>query len=410
MAERRKDSKNRVLKANEYERKDGMYEYKWRDRRGKRYSVYCATLEGLREKEAEITLNILSGKKSKTVNCTLNEVYNRWLAIKRGLKANTLANYRYMYTQFVENDIGEMKIRDIKHSDIRAFYNTLLDERRLKIQTIDTINNVLHQVFQLAVDDEMIRNNPVNKAFSELKKAHNQDVPKRHALTKAEQELLEGYMLKKNKYRHWYPIIAVMLWTGMRVGEVTGLRWCDVNFKKNEISVNHTLVYYSKGKSEGMTYTINTPKTKAGKRIIPMLPKVKEALLMEKQHQKDCEISCNVSVDGYTDFIFINAFGGLLNQATLNKALRRVIRDCNYDVIDGKYSSDVTLPPFSNHVLRHTFATRMCEAGMNLKAMQDILGHSDAETTLNIYTEATREFKHTEVERLADFFNENENT
>ena len=66
MAERRKDSKNRVLKANEYERKDGMYEYKWRDRRGKRYSVYCATLEGIREKEAEITLNILSGKKSKT--------------------------------------------------------------------------------------------------------------------------------------------------------------------------------------------------------------------------------------------------------------------------------------------------------------------------------------------------------
>ena len=52
----------------------------------------------------------------------------------------------------------------------------------------------------------------------------------------------------------------------------------------------------------------------------------------------------------------------------------------------------------------------MCEAGMNLKAMQDILGHSDAETTLNIYTEATREFKHSEVERLADFFNENENT
>ena len=149
MAERRKDSKNRVLKANEYERKDGMYEYKWRDRRGKRYSVYSATLEGLREKEAEITLNILSGKKSKTVNCTLNEVYNRWLAIKRGLKANTLANYRYMYTQFVENDIGEMKIKDIKHSDIRAFYNTLLDERRLKIQTIDTINNVLHQVSSL---------------------------------------------------------------------------------------------------------------------------------------------------------------------------------------------------------------------------------------------------------------------
>lgn len=406
MPERRKDSKNRVLKACEYERENGTYEYKWRDKRGRRHSIYATTLEELRCKENEITLDILSGKKPEITTLTLNETYYRWCEVKRGLKANTFSNYKYMYSQFVERDIGDMKIKDIKHSDIRAFYNKLFDERNLKIQTIDTINNVLHQVFQLAVEDDLIAKNPVSKALKELKKAHNHDVPKRHALTKEEQELFEFFLKKRGKYNHWYPIFVIMLWTGMRVGEVTGLRWCDVDFKKNEINVNHTLVYYSKGKNDGMTYAINTPKTKAGKRTIPMLPKVRDAFLMEKAYQEECETSCNVSVDGYTDFIFVNCFGGLQNQATLNKALRRIIRDCNYSVIDGKIKSNTTLPPFSNHILRHTFATRMCESGMNVKAMQEILGHSDAETTLNIYTEATKEFKHREIERLLDYFDD----
>ena len=84
-------------------------------------------------------------------------------------------------------------------------------------------------------------------------------------------------------------------------------------------------------------------------------------------------------MDGYTDFIFINRFGGVQHQGTLNKALRRIIRDCNYEVLDKGGKDLVTLPRFSNHSLRHTFTTRMCEAGVNIKAMQDILGHANAE-------------------------------
>lgn len=82
-----------------------------------------------------------------------------------------------------------------------------------------------------------------------------------------------------------------------------------------------------------------------------------------------------------------NRFGNTQHQGTLNKALRRIIRDCNYKQLD---KNKETLPPFSCHNLRHTFTTRMCEAGVNIKAMQDILGHADAETTMNIYAEATR--------------------
>lgn len=405
MAERRKDSKNRVLKECEYERDNGTYEYKWRDKRGRRHSIYAQTLDELRRKEDDVNKDILIGLKLINPTLTVNDIYYRWCDIKRGLKENTFSNYKYMYSQFVEQDLGCIKIKNLKHSDIRAFYNMLYDERNLKTQTIDSIHNVIHQVLQLAVEDDLIRINPSDNALKELKKAHNSDISKRHALTVPEQELFEEYLKKHGKYQRWYPIFIVMLWTGMRVGEITGLRWIDVDFEKNEININHTLVYFNKYKTNGMSFAINTPKTKAGNRVIPMLPKVKEALLMEKAYQEECGIECKTTIDGYTDFIFVNSFGGVQNQGTLNKALRRIIRDCNYSVIDRKIKSEVTLPPFSNHILRHTFATRMCEAGINIKAMQEILGHSDAETTMNIYAEATKNFKNKEMTKLDDYFN-----
>lgn len=404
--ERRKDTKNRVLKDGEYQRSNGTYEYKWRDKSGKRHSIYAPTLDELRNKATDVTRDILNGIQVQSSNTTLNDMYYRWVQIKRGLKDNTFTNYKYMYTQFVAPGFGNRKLRDLKRSDVRAFYNTLKDERNIKTSTIDSIHTVLHQVFQLAVDDELLQYNPSDNALKELKKAHNNDVTKRHALTLPQQELFEEFLAKQGQYHRWYPVFVTMLWTGMRVGEITGLRWCDVDFNANTISVNHTLVYYTRSdKPDGLSFAINTPKTAAGERIIPMSPKVREALLMEREYQTECEIECKANVDGYTDFIFVNRFGLTQHQGTLNKALRRIIRDCNYWVLDRHQDQDtVTLPPFSCHNLRHTFATRMCEAGINVKAMQDLLGHADAETTLNVYTEATIDFKREQMQKLVDHF------
>jgi len=257
----------------------------------------------------------------------------------------------------------------------------------------------------LGVEDDYLRYNPSDNALKELKKAHNNGVIKRRALTIPEQELFENFLRKPGKYNKWYPVFTVMLWTGMRIGEVAGLRWCDINFKEEIIDVNHTLVFY-KQEGKGCLFAVNTPKTKAGVRVIPMLPKVKEAFLLEREYQKECGIECKAIVDGYTDFIFINRFGGVQHQGTLNKALRRIIRDCNYEVLDKSHEERViTLPPFSNHSLRHTFTTRMCEAGVNVKAMQDVLGHADAETTMNIYAEATQDLKRAEMINFEEYFN-----
>ena len=151
-----------------------------------------------------------------------------------------------------------------------------------------------------------------------------------------------------------------MLNTGMRVGEATALRWCDVNMEENTISVNHTLVYYDHMDSLGTYYSMNTPKSQAGNRIIPMTEKVKEAFLMEKRLQEEAGITCDISIDGYTDFVFLNRFGKVQTMSMLNKALKRIMRDCNDQILSNAEEDEdvLLLPPFSCHVLRHTFATR----------------------------------------------------
>lgn len=347
--------------------------------------------------------DILDGVKCDKRNLTVNDLYFRWKQLKHGLKDNTFQNYQYMYSQFVEADFGRSRVADLKRMDVRAFYNRLADEHNLKASTIDSIHTVLHQVLELGVENDYIRYNPSDNALKELKRAHCNDSEKRKALTLDQQRLFEDFLRQPGKYNKWYPIFTVMLWTGLRVGELTGLRWCDVDLENGIIDINHTLVFYKRG--ESCSYAINTPKTKAGTRIVPMLPKVKEAFLQEKQMQEDFNIECNAVVDGYTDFIFVNRFGGVQNQGTLNKALRRIIRDCNYETMD-KYNGDppVRLPPFSNHNLRHTFTTRMCEAGVNIKAMQEILGHADAETTMDIYAEATQDLKRSEMISFSEYF------
>ena len=403
--ERRKDKKNRVLKEGEYQRSCGTYEFKWRDKSGGRHSISAVTLEELREKELDVLRDVLDGVKADKNNLTINDLYNSWVQLKRGLKDNTFSNYKYMYTMFVEPDFGKRKIVDLKRSDIRSFYNYLADERHVQINTIDCIHTVLHQVLELGVEDDYLRYNPSDNALKELKKARNFESTKRRALTIPEQELFEAYLSKQGQYHRWYPIFIIMLWTGMRVGEVTGLRWCDIDLEDDTISVNHTLVYYDKRNDERCTFAINTPKTAAGERIIPMLPKVKEAFLMEKQYQEECGLESRAVVDGYRDFIFINRFGNVQHQGTLNKALSRIVRDCNFEILDKPHKKDtVILPKFSNHSLRHTFTTRMCEAGVNLKVMQEILGHADAETTMDIYAEATKELKKSEMDSFAEFF------
>ena len=392
---RRLDNNRVTLKKGEGQRANGTYHYRYVTRDGKTHSVYAKTLEELREKEKRIIVDTYDGVRIDGNTLTVNDIFDRWCELKRGLKHNTFCNYKYMYNMFVRTSFGKRRIKDVRKSDVKAFYNHLADERILAIETIDNVHTVLHQVFDLAVDDNYIRMNPSDKMLKELKLSHNFNVDKKKALTKAEQDLFLSYLKKTPCYNHWYPVFAVMLGTGMRVGETTGLRWCDIDMEKKIINVNHTLIYYNHGEGGGCTFSVNSPKSKAGCRNIPMFDFVKEAFLQEKAYQEELGISCKVQVEGYTDFIFINRFGETQHQGTLNKAIKRIIRDCNDEVLlkHKGGSEPLLLPPFSCHTLRHSFATRLCEMEVYYKTIQDVMGHADISTTMNIYADVTNEHK-----------------
>lgn len=398
--------KNRArLKQGEMQRDNGTYSYRWTAKNGKRHQIYAPTLVELRRMEEELTVDLHDGVRADVNRITINQLFDLWQENKRGIKDNTMKNYVYMYNLFVRPVFGQKLLTTVKNSDVKRFYNRLVDEDGLKVTTVDNIHNVLHQVFQVAVDDRLIRLNPADKMLKELKRAHNMGVKKREALSADEQKLFLNYLWNNEESRRWYPIFFILLNTGMRVGEATALRWCDVNLEEDTISITHTLVYYDHQDSLGAYYSVNTPKTKAGMRIIPMTKKVKEAFLMEKQFQEAAGITCDISIDGYTDFVFLNRFGKVQTFSMLNKALKRIMRNCNEEILSkAEPDEDVLLlPPFSCHTLRHTFATRLCESGMNIKVIQSVLGHTDLSTTINTYIHATEAFKQEEFEKQSAY-------
>ena len=218
MVKRRKDSKNRVLKTGETERKQGGYQFRWSTNDGKRHYIYASTLKELRLKEKEIIQDLNDGIRTDNLNLTLNDLYNIWLDVKKGLKPNTFNNYKYMYEHFVKERLGKYKVRSLHRTDIKRFYNQLVDVDGLKINTIGTIHLVIHQLLQLAVEDDILRKNVSDNGLRDLKKIRGLHSKKRKALTIAQQNLFLNFLKNSPEYRHWYPTFAVLLGSGLRVG------------------------------------------------------------------------------------------------------------------------------------------------------------------------------------------------
>ncbi len=351
--------------------------------------------ESLREIEKRIQRDIQDGINTyESSRTTLDEYYEGYIAGKKELKQSTRTNYKYMYTKYVKEKLGHLPIAKIKYSDIRKFYLSLIHDLGFKPNSMEIINTILHPVFAMAVKDEMIRFNPTDGVMAEIKKSHNWEKPKRHVLTEGQQKAFVDFVANSKQYRHWLPLFTVMLGTGGRIGEILGLRWEDCDFDEGMISINHNLIYrvQDSGKCE---YHITTPKTSNGVRIIPMLEDVRNALLSGKERQNELDFEKPI-IDGYTDFIFLNRFNEVQNPFAVNRAINRICRDYNnaeteQATKDGRLP--LLLPHFSSHNLRHTFCTRFCENETNLKVIQEIMGHADITTTMDVYNEATREKK-----------------
>lgn len=319
------------------------------------------------------------------------EIINYW----ENLKETTKSNYIYTYNHFVRDGFGKMKIGDIHFTDVKKFYYGLLEEHKVKANTLDNIHTQIHPTLQMAVRDDIIKKNPSDGVMNEIKRGRFWEKPKRHALTIPQQKAFMEFIQNSHEFRGWVPVITVLLGTGMRIGECLGLRWEDVDFENRIITVSHNLSDRPVGKDRKCERHIQTPKTTAGTRQIPVLDEVFEAFLTEYEIQK-CLGFCQEEIDGYSGFIFSTAHGTLYQASAVNNALRRAREAYNKqeeEAAKKEGRNPLIIPPFSAHSLRHIFCTRFCENETNLKVIQDIMGHADISTTMDIYAEATQEKK-----------------
>ena len=401
----RKDPKGRVLRKGEGYRSDKkLYIFQYRDPLGQNHTLYANNIMDLRKKEDEVTKDRLDGIRTYVAgHTTLNYAFSRYISLKYNLKPSTKANYIYTYDHFVKDTIGKRLLKDIKYSDIKYFYYQLINDWGIKPMTVETIHTVVNPVFEMGVRDGIIRKNPAVGVMAEIKKSPLWGKSSRHALTIEQTNAFMDYTENHPQYNHWLTLFTVFFETGMRVGEVCGLTWEDVDFEKCEIYVKRSLIYRRwDGDGGKETFHITTPKSEKGFRVIPMTEEVCEALKAEYTHQEMTGF-CTAEVDGVSDFIFRNRFGGVLHQGPINSAIKRVYTSYNDDELLKAAKANrkpFLIPHFSCHHMRHTFCTRLCEREANIKAIQEIMGHADITTTLGIYAEATDEIKHAAIESL----------
>ncbi len=396
MAKSRKDARGYALHKGECQRKDGRYSFSYTDREHKRHIIYASDLATLRSRERKIIRDIEDGMDPhRAERITINQVYDKYIGQKYDLKATTRANYIYTYDHFVREGFGKRKLASIKYTDVKKYYYDLILERGIKSATLDNIHTQLHPAFQMAVRDGLIRVNPSDGVMAEIKKSHVWKKEKRRSLTVPQQVAFMRHLNENNDFVGWRPVITVLLGTGMRIGECLGLRWEDLDFEARTISVNHNLVYRRLEKGEGMMKHINTPKTVAGTRTIPMLKEVYDAFLDEYQFQRITGF-CEEEVDGYSGFVFSSSVKTVMIPEDVNRAIQRVTDSYNREekvCAKNESREPLLIPHFSAHHLRHTFCTRFCENETNLKVIQSIMGHADITTTMDIYAEATEEKK-----------------
>jgi integrase len=410
MANKRKDSKGNILKKGECVRKsDGLYVYTFKDPLGKRQYIYANNIVELRNRETELFRDQLDGLDMYARGrATVNTTYDRYISTKNNLRDSTLYGYQYTYNHLVRDSFGMKLISEVKYSDVLQFYLYLLNEKGLKLGTLDSVHCVLHPTFELAVRDDIIRKNPTNGVMAEVVKSSGQSRGTRHALTRQQQSVFMDYIADHPVFCHWWPLFTVLLGTGARIGEAISLRWDDVDFEKGFIEINHAVSYYPTKGSKSPTLKVHFPKTAAGIRRIPMMDVVKEALLMAKEEQEEEGVEQPV-LDGITGFVFLNRYGDVMNPQSVNRIIKRIVANYNYEEeLDAakEEREPFILPPFSCHILRHTFATRLCESCTNYKVIQSVMGHKQIETTLDIYADASDEKNKDVFEGLSVDFND----
>lgn len=287
------------------------------------------------------------------------------------LKERTVELYLQMYKRHINPVIGKMKLTAVRPLHCQRVLD-VASRRNIADMTLEKIRTVMHDMFGSAYDYDYIATNPVRKSVRIYRKNPTKE---RVVLSVPEQK---AFLAEAARFRE-YPAFALILQTGMRIGELSALQWRDIDFQKRMIHINRT------GSYRNGEFRVNSPKTPNSRRKIPMTRKSEEVLTDLRDRYEEFPSS----KDKEEGYIFINSKG-------------KVIRQCAYQKTMTHIRNTLGIPGITIHGLRHTFATRCVEAGMRPKTLQVLLGHASVAITMNLYVHVTQEQKEKEVNSVAD--------
>ena len=395
MSEKRRDNRNRILRTGESQRKDGRYAYKYIDTFGKPQFVYAWRLVptdktpagkrediSLREKEKEIQKDLDDGIDTLGKKMTVCELYAKQIRHRANVRHGTKQGRKQLMRILEEDSLGACSIENVKLSDAKE-WALRMKEKGYSFKTINNHKRSLKAAFYTAIQDDCIRKNPFDFQLNTVLEDNTEPkVP----LSPTQEASFLSFVQNDKVYQKYYDEIIILLGTGLRISELCGLTENDIDFEHKLINVDHQLL-----KVSGVGYHVETPKTKSGIRQIPMSTKVYEAF---KRVLNDRVRTNNFIVGGYGKFLFLNRNGQPKVAANYETMFRGLVK--KYNKNHEEALPKVTTP----HTLRHTFCTNLANAGMNPKALQYIMGHSNITMTLNYYAHATSDSAMAEMERL----------
>ena len=350
----------------------------------KRQYVYGKTRKSVAEKLNELLSSVQTGTFiDKSQNPPVEAWLNFWLNEykKKSVKETTYDQYETIIRCHLVPNIGKIKLIDLTPYHLQALYNKIYDSGT-SARTIELINIVLHAALKQAIKNGLIIRN-VSEAV-ELPRGKKKE---RRVLSVNEQNLLINELLKDR----WGYAYIFALFTGLRKGEVLALTWDDINFDENTVLVNKTLNRVRTYENDKKTkLLIGEPKTEKSKRLIPI---VDYLLPLLEKYKKTQEKEMNKADSLYNDnnIVFSTELGEYIDPGNYNRKF--------YKIID-----KLGLPHAAPHSLRHSFATRALEAGVDLRTTQELLGHSNINMTANLYTHVLMQHKRKELNKLNGVF------
>ena len=393
-----KNLKGKELGKGIRQRKDGRYEAR-AVVEGINISIIKSSLKECLEEFKEAKKIASNNMDIKRINITLNEWFEEWFEQykKPYIKETSIYPLRSKYYNIFGNTLGDKKVTEINNIDIQSVINSMRDNGRAA-SSMRTALSTIRECLESAKNNRIIQ---VNPCF-DIKVYWENKTTLRRFLSKEEQELFLNK--SKNNGNWYYEMFYIMLHTGMRIGEVGGLKWEDVDFKNKCIHINRSLsCQYEKGKK---IMRLTTPKTHNSYREIPFMGEVEN--MFNAQYKKQQTYKENLGdrwreEKGFENFVFTSSMGSPVTRYIAEKQINKIVKEINEEEMFNAVKENRVPALFEKvypHALRHTFCSRCFECNMNPKVVQKIMGHQHYSTTIDIYTHVTNEKIEDEISKF----------